>query len=716
MDEHGRKRPRVLVVDDDEGVRSFLVRGLRREGLEAVEAADGQAGLDGFEKRTPELVLLDVQMPKLSGFEVCEAIRGRESGHDVPVVMMTGMDDASAIQRAYDVGATDFITKPINWLILSHRLRYLLRAGSNLQALRRSQERLANAQRLALMGSWQIDFDDGSFSGSEALWEILGVEPQEEPSIQTLAQRIHPDDRGPMLDAYRRCRDGGEPSSVDHRVVRPDGSERILRCQIRMLMDAKGAAAGLEGTLQDMTERKRTEEQVRFLSSHDPLTSLGNRRLFQERLALAIRHARTGDRKVGVLYLDVDHFKRINETFGHSVGDSLLSEVANRLVMSVRGADLVARSDPAWAEQQTAVSRFGGDEFTILIPQLHDEQALAAVARRLLDGLSQPFSLQGHEVVVGGSVGIAVFPSDGNNPEELLRNANSAMYAAKERGRGDYQFYAQSMNELSLRRLILEGKLRKALDASHFELFFQPKLSLESGAITGFEGLLRWDDPELGMVGPCDFIPVAEETGMISRLGAWVIRRACRQVAAWDQNGTCQGSVAVNLSPEQFRQPGLADRILREASEADIDPRRLEFEITESVVLRDTEEVIQQLQAIRAHGMRVALDDFGTGYSSLSYLRKLPVDILKIDRSFIQHIEDKAEDAALTGGIIAMGKALGLRIVAEGAETEGQRDLLTEWQCDEMQGFLFSPAVRAHEAEALWRQGRPARKPGPPGS
>ena len=379
----------------------------------------------------------------------------------------------------------------------------------------------------------------------------------------------------------------------DHRVLRADGAERIFHCQIELGRDEDGVPCRWVGTSQDLTERKRTEEQVRFLSSHDPLTSLGNRRLFEERLELALRQAKEGHWKVGVMYLDLDHFKRINETFSHGVGDSLLSEVAHRLVMSVRGADLVTR-DERRDEAGSAISRFGGDEFTILIPRLRDERNLAAVARRLLESLAQPFVIQGHDVVVGGSVGITVFPRDGATGEELLSNADTAMYAAKEAGRNQYQFYSGAMNERTLQRLLLEGKLRKAVENSCFELHYQPKLSLRTGAVTGFEGLLRWNDPESGPIGPADFIPVAEETGLIGRMGDWVIREACQQAAAWARNGVGKITVAINLSPEQFRDPGVGNRVAIAAREAGIDPSWIELEITESTILHDTEQVIRE--------------------------------------------------------------------------------------------------------------------------
>jgi len=691
------KRPVVLVVDDDGGVRRAVGRALERDGLEALVVADGTAGMAAFDERAPDLVLLDVQMPGLDGFELCETIRSRPGGREVPVVMMTGLDDVEAIRRAYDVGATDFITKPINWIILGHRVRYLLRSNDNLQALRRSQEKLSAAQKLAGMGSWQLDASTGELQVSEALWHLVGLLSRNGASVQAFAERIHPDDRASLRDAIQRCTQTGRTVAVDHRLIRADGALRLCHCQIRPVFGENGELLALDGVTQDLTERRRTEEQIRFLVSHDSLTSLGNRRLLRERLDLALRLGRRQGHHVGLIFLDLDHFKRINETLGHSVGDSLLREVAERLVTSVREADLVARS-----EAETSISRLGGDEFTILLPKVRDAQSLAGVARRMLDAISKPVQLEGHQVVLGGSIGISVFPGDGEDSETLLSNAETAMYHAKEQGRNNHQFYASSMNAVALRRLILEGKLRAALDRSEFEVFYQPKIELATGHIVGFEGLVRWLDPELGMVMPGDFIPIAEETGLILQLGEWVLAEACRQAREWDERGLCNVPIAVNLSPQQFKKPHLAQRIIEIVEASGVQPSRIGLEVTESGMLHDPELVIRELQTLRDAGLELALDDFGTGYSSLSYLRQLPVHTLKIDRSFIMEIETSEEAATFTASIVAMGKAIGLQLVAEGVENEAQRALLTGWGCDQVQGFLFSRPIPAKQAEAFW--------------
>jgi diguanylate cyclase (GGDEF)-like protein/PAS domain S-box-containing protein len=693
------KRMLVLVVDDDPTMQLLVREALEPHGLHVEEAPNGASALAVFRTRKPNLVLLDVQMPGIDGFTVCEEIRRIPGSQHTPVVMMTGLDDVESVRRAYEAGATDFITKPISWLILSHRVRYLLRAAENLAELRQSQERLANAQHLARMGSWQLDVATGELHASKGLLSIYGFPPGEVLTRQAYLDRIHPDDRPAILAAAQTCLREGRSARIDHRLVLPDGSERIVHSQFMLGLEESGRPERLEGTVQDVTERKRAEEQIRYLAYHDSLTGLGNRLLFKERLAVALAQARRSDGVLGVLFLDLDHFKRINDTLGHSVGDRLLQGVADRLVATLRTSDTIARSGRMDADH--AVSRFGGDEFTILLTDLRDVQDLAKVARRILEVLSTPFSLEGHEVVIGGSIGITARPLDGDDVETLLRNADAAMYHAKDRGRNNYQFYTESMNVVALERLVLESKLRRALEQGEFELHYQPKVALPAGGLTGFEALVRWRDPERGLVLPGVFIPLCEETGLIRPLGEWVLKEACRQLARWRDAGRDPVPISVNLSVHQFRSGNLVETVRRALAETAVDARWLELEITESALLQDEAAVVGALEALRRLGIRIAIDDFGTGYSSFSYLRRLPVDVLKIDRSFVEHIETSPDEAALLGAIVSMGRALRLRVIAEGVETVGQRQLLTSWGCDEMQGFLVSPAVPAEDAAAL---------------
>ncbi|HEY8120988.1 MAG TPA: EAL domain-containing protein [Myxococcota bacterium] len=573
--------------------------------------------------------------------------------------------------------------------------------------LKRSREHLATAQQLARVGSFEFDALKDQIVGTSEFWSVLGFrDPIQGATQQQMFERVHPEDRASAEEALRACLEGGVSAHLDHRIRLDDGTERFCHTQFQLV--ERDGTGRIEGTIQDITDRRRADEQIRFLAYHDGLTGLGNRRLFAERMELAISQARRRGTRLGVLFLDLDHFKRINDTLGHSVGDDLLRGVADRVITSVRGSDLVARG----GEQHrfdAAVSRLGGDEFIALLPNVQDPHDLASVAQRIQRSLQRPFRLRGHELVIGASIGVAIWPEDGESVDALLSNADSAMYHAKSQGRNGYQFYDQSMNATALRRLQLESRLRLALEQGGLGLRYQPKLELATGRITGLEALARWTDAELGSVSPVDFIPVAEQTGLIGALGRWVLHTTCLQILAFERElGASDLCVSFNISASEFH-PGIAQEILAGIEAAGVNPVRLQAEITESLILRDEESVIAALMDLRASGVSIALDDFGTGYSSLSYLRRLPVDTLKIDRSFVAPIARSRDAAALTRSIVGMGKALGLRVVAEGVETQEQRALLADWACDEIQGFVIAPALPPEEALALLRANRGRR-------
>jgi diguanylate cyclase (GGDEF)-like protein len=586
-------------------------------------------------------------------------------------------------------------------LMLDNLNRSRAELDARLHELHRSQSHLAKAQQLARVGSFDFAPGETHIHGSAEFWALFGIEAGDKGAApEEVIERLHPEERGSVVEALYGCMETGGGARLDHRIVRPGGEERVVHLNVQSEALPEGGFR-IEGTLQDITERRRADEQIRFLAYRDSLTGLGNRRLFGERLELAIAQARRRQGRVGVLVLDLDHFKRINDTLGHRVGDELLRQVADRLVRALRDSDAVSRLGEETLE--SAVSRLGGDEFTVLLADLRDPRDMASVASRVLATLRRPFQLGGHELVIGASIGLACWPADGESLDALLANADSAMYAAKSSGRDTYQFYDQSMNAAALRRLTVEARLRRALEHDELVLHYQPRIELASGRISGFEALSRWTDAELGPVSPGDFIPIAEQSGLIATLGEWVLRSAAREVSAWERAlGPLDLRVSLNVSARQF-EPGLARTLGRWLDELGVNPARLELEITESAILRDQASVIETLRELRAMGLAIALDDFGTGYSSLSYLRRLPVDTLKIDQSFVKPIAQSSEAAALTRSIVGMGKALGLRVVAEGVETAAQRALLTEWQCDEIQGFLICRAEPA--AQALARLG-----------
>jgi len=707
-DTRDAKQPLILLVDDDPGIRMVARSLFEREGMCVAEASDGEEALRMLERMAPDLICLDVRMPGLDGFRVCERIREGRSTRHTPVLMMTGLEDVESINRGYEAGATDFITKPVNWPIVGHRVRYVLRASGRAQELWRSQQRLADAQRIARIGSWELDLTTGEVRCWGELATVFRIDPERPVSAASLVSRIHPLDRGSLLESLSRCSKEARPASTEVRVLGSSEETRYFQTEIHPVVAEGGELVQLKGTSQDVSRRKRVENEIRHLAFHDGLTGLPNRRLFRELAMQAIRQAWRDARKIGVLYLDLDNFKRINDTLGHSVGDKLLECVSQRISGSTRGSDMVAR--PIEGEERPAVARLGGDEFVVLLSQIRDAQDVSIVAQRVLDELTQPFALGDHEVVVSASIGISVCPDDSEDVETLLRNADLAMYRAKSAGKNRFKFYTESMNSNALRRLQLENQLRKAIDNDHLSIYFQPKVSLEDGVVTGAEALLRWNDPELGAVPPDEFIPLAEETGLISTIGTWVIDRVCAQAKHWVDSDLGLGSIAINISGCQFQDRQLPSIVSRALDRNDLDPSRLEVEITESTLMRDETRVVAILRELREMGVRISIDDFGTGYSSLRYLRDFPVDQLKIDRSFLRGVGSEAAAGDLVAAIISMCKALRLKTVAEGVEDQVQLDFLRSHGCDEYQGYFFSRPLSVEAIEALLRAGQASGK------
>ena len=449
----------------------------------------------------------------------------------------------------------------------------------------------------------------------------------------------------------------------------------------------EGEFQGYRGLARDVTERRRDEEKIEYMANHDSLTALPNRTYFGSILRQAIHTSTRNSTEFAVLFIDLDRFKTINDTLGHEAGDQLLQEMARRLQHSVRVGDTVAR--------------LGGDEFVVLLPDIQRIDDIAKVARKIMAALIQSVFIRGQECRVTGSLGISRFPEDSSDEHELLKNADIAMYRAKEQGKNNYQFYSDSIKAHSLERLALETSLRRALEREEFRLHYQAKLDLKTGKISGVEALLRWQHPDLGVVAPAQFIPLAEETGLIVQIGRWVVETACSQNRAWQAAGLTPVRMAVNLSARQFADDGLVQVIANALTNSELDPQWLELDLTESMVMHDHERAIRMLTDIKSMGVRLAIDDFGVGYSSLAQIKRFPIDTLKVDRSFIRDLPGNAEDCAITQAIIAMGRTLSMTVVAEGVETLEQESFLRDNSCDETQGFYFSRPVEPAEFAAL---------------
>ena len=454
----------------------------------------------------------------------------------------------------------------------------------------------------------------------------------------------------------------------------------------------------LERSIRYAIKHKQAEKRILQMAYYDDLTGLPNRTLFHDRLQQSLEHNERYKGNSAILFLDLDNFKRINDTLNHSVGDLLLKAVAERLTKHVRTADTVARQEINVLSN--TVARLGGDEFTVLLTEINSLQDAAKVAQRILNSLFVPFRLDGHEVFVSGSIGIAVYPSDGEDMDSLIKNADTAMYHAKNQGRNNFQFYKQSMNATAFERLTMENSLRKAVERDELILYYQPRMDIRTGKIVATEALLRWNHPDKGLLAPAEFISLAEETGLIIPIGEWVLQTACNQNKAWQVPGSVLTpvSVSVNLSAQQFRQEGFVKIIEKILYDSFLEPEYLELEITESVIMKNAEIIIAMFHKLKNMGVQLSMDDFGTGYSSFSYLKRFPLDIIKIDRSFIKEISEKNEDAAIVKAIIAMAHTLKLSVVAEGVETEQQLELLRKLGCDEMQGYLLSPPLPPDKA------------------
>ncbi len=709
MNAQGRRsKPVVLVVDDEDVMRLLARESLEQSGFEVEEAADGAEAVAVFQRTQPDIVLLDVKMPVLDGFGACARLRETVSGRYTPILVMTGLDDVDSIERAYQAGATDFVNKPINWVILGHRVEYMLRSARSAQALRESRARLANAQRIAHLGYWEWEVECNRLTCSEEMRRILGDPRNEEQrTFESFLERVHQEDKAEVLDHLESVLDHGERREVSYRVVRPEGGERYIQQLAEVERDEAGLILRVTATVQDITEQKHAEDKIRFLAYFDGLTGLPNRRAFNERVGLALAAAERREGVAAVLFLDLDRFKRINDSLGLAAGDELLQLAADRLVRCVRMTDFVGRPLPG--ETGPVVARFGGDEFVVLLAEISRIQDAVRVARRLTEVLSEPFNVSGHQVFITSSIGISIFPHDGHEVEIVVKNAEAAMHFAKSAGGNRCKYYDESMNAQAFDRLVLESHLGAAVEREEMLLYYQPQFDVATGAITGAEALIRWLHPERGIVSPADFIPLAEESGLIVPIGEWVLRTACAQARRWQESGHDSLRIAVNLSGRQFEQPEFARTVAEILDQAGLDPRWLELELTESILMEDGQRTSAALNELKAMGLRLSVDDFGVGYSSLNYLMRFPLDTLKIDRSFLAGIPEDAEHVAITRAILAMARSLGLKVVAEGVETGEQLQYLREERCDEFQGFLVGRPVPAEEFGRFFEEDRERR-------
>ncbi len=570
-------------------------------------------------------------------------------------------------------------------------------------ASRNLAQQLTRSQRIARIGNWEWERASNNVVCSGEVFRILGVSAAQvglRPAA--ILRLLHRQDRAPFKRWLLRFARGKVSKGQDVRVLGQDGEVRHVHVLAEPLLNAGGAVTGLAGTIQDATERTHAIQQIHRLAYFDAVTELPNRSRFDSKLAETLETARREGTAFAIMYLDLDQFKRINDTLGHAVGDDLLRVIAQRLTRGLRPDDITGL--PQANEDERDVCRHGGDEFIVLLKGVASEQDAARAATRLLATLAQPIILGEHEVFVSASIGIVLYPRDGVVLDTLLKNADVAMYHAKSQGRGRFFFYQDSMRAATAQRLSLEHDLRKALEGEQFELHYQPQIEIQTGRIVGIEALIRWNHPTLGMLGPAHFIGAAEEAGLIMAIWEWVLVAALIQHNAWLAEGLPAVTIAVNLSSVQFSDPALAERVEEIARVVGVPLDYLELEVTESMLLVDADAAFRTLTALRAMGVKIAIDDFGTGYSSLSYLRRLPLDKLKLDQSFIRDAGQNEGDVAITRAIIAMAQSLKLTVVAEGVETQAQIDLLLSLGCTTVQGFMLGRPLPAAATAKLLRE------------
>src|SRR5882762_7159833 len=681
---------RLLIVDDNEMNRDMLARRLTRKGYVVELADNAKELLKRVQRDAVDLVLLDIEMPDISGLDALKTLRGHYSAAELPIIMVTAKSQSDDIVAALDLGANDYLTKPIDFPVAVARIGTQLAHKQAREALKESEERYALAARGSNDGLWDWNVSANVVHFSPRWKAMLGYEDGEiGEKPEEWFDRIHDADRERVKEEIAAHQKGlTSHFESEHRMLHREGGFRWMLSRGVAVRDASGKVLRMAGSQTDITEGKVS----------DPLTGLPNRLLFIDRVGRLIKHTkRRKDQLFAVLFLDLDGFKMINDSVGHLIGDQLLLGVANRIEKCLRSTDTVGHLGETFT-----VARLGGDEFTVLLDDVKDPSDAKHAADRLMKALAAPFILGGKEVFTSVSIGIALSNSSYEQPEDILRDADTAMYRAKSLGKARYEIFDADMRASVIARLQLETDLRHALEREEFRNFYQPIVDLASGEIVGFEALLRWQHPTRGLLGPEEFIPVAEETGLIRELGWWNLREACRQISEWRAaiGAHSHLTISVNLSAKQFLQPNLVTDISSLLRELGLAPEALKLEITESTVMADPSGAVEMLQQIKSLGIRLAIDDFGTGYSSLSYLHRFPLDTLKIDRSFISSIGN-GEETEITRTILPMASNLHLDVVAEGVETIEQLLLLKKLHCKYGQGFYFSKPLSAEEAGCL---------------
>ena len=689
----------LLLVDDDATNQDLLSRRLKRAGYATEVAGSGYEALEVLAHREVELVLLDSMMPGLSGIELLRQLRQRFSPARLPIIMVTALGESERVVEALNLGANDYIPKPVDFPVALARIRAQLERKHAEDALRESEERYALAARGANDGLWDWDLETQRVYFSTRWKAMLGYEESEiGDSPDEWLSRVHHEDRAPLQAelAAQWAATARKECAIEHRVLHKDGSYRWMLSRGVVERDGLGKAVRMAGSQTDITSSK----------AFDPLTGLPNRTLFHDKLVACLeRAAQEPGYPFAVLFLDLDRFKVINDSLGHMAGDELLIHVAQRLRAAVRNAPQASPVSRCAAHD--VIARLGGDEFAILLENVDADGAIR-VADRIRESIHAAFRLETKEVFTTASIGIAPGNSGYRTPTEILRDADTAMYKAKALGRSRFVVFDAGMRAQAVACLELESDLRRAVDNQEFVLYYQPKVSLKTSRIVGAEALIRWRHPVHGIVPPDQFIPLAEETGLIVPIGLWVLREACTAMHRWHAEFPTVPplEVSVNVSVRQFREPDLKAQVSAILAETQLDPATLQLEITESVLMDDLTAVSGLLDGLKTLGVGLKIDDFGTGYASLQCLSRLPFDVLKIDRSFVINMSDPDGTGDTIRAILLLAENLGMEVVAEGIEKKEQLIELQSMHCDYGQGYYFSPPLEPEALGDLIRKSR----------
>ena len=725
----------ILIVDDNPSNLGVMVDLLESEGHRVLVARNGPEGMQRANNDRPDLIILDVMMPGENGFAVCRSLKAGETTRNIPVIFMTALDDLNDKLEGFGAGGVDYVTKPVQiaevvtrvrtHVELSAMRRQLIAQNRELLEIRdeleervrvrtaaltaeieerrhaqlelqKSSEQIRDLYDNAPCGYHSLDQDGHIVRINDTQVNWLGY-PRSELVGRPLTDFLAPRSVRLFNKEFPKFKERGWVRDLEIQLIRRDGSCLPVLLSATAIRDGDGRFVMTRTTLYDLSERKQAEERIRHMAHHDPLTGLSNRTQFQQRLGQLIMHARRHHESVAALFLDLDQFNQINDSFGHAVGDLVLLEISKRLSRCLRETD--------------ALARWGGDEFVAAVAGSDIEATSRKIATDILESLTAPVFAEAHELHLSGSIGISLYPTDGLDAQTLLRAADTAMYHAKEKGRGALEFFTPALTANVQHRTNLGALLFGAQARNELFLQYQPQVDMDTGRIFGVEALMRWHRPGAGAVSPAEFIPIAEDTGLIHVLGEWALRRACQQGKCWHDAGHAHLTIAVNLSVRQLADPKIGQRVARALEDTGFPGPALELEITENLLVQPTEEVLRVLRGFNDLGIRLTVDDFGMGYSSLSYLQRLPIQALKIDRAFVNRIGLAFHDDAIVNAIIALAHNLHLKVLAEGVETPSQIDFLRARGCRAAQGYYYSKPIDAGRFTELMGRSLPWQEP-----